>query len=197
MGAEGNVSYRTDTGFYIKKSGTSLNDGSLVRCDIDGKPMSEYGRPSMEVGFHSWIYKNSDHQVIAHTHPINTLKILCTDWIKAFATKRFFPDHVVFNGASSCVVPYATPGEDLVKAIELAVEKHGSFPNLFLLQNHGIICCAKSNEEALVMTEICEKAAEVLIGSITLSDDINALSDGAISNILNHEGEAYRNENLR
>jgi ribulose-5-phosphate 4-epimerase/fuculose-1-phosphate aldolase len=118
----------------------------------------------MEASFHSVIYKHSNNTVIAHTHPVNTLKILCSDRINEFAENRLFPDHVVFNGQQSYVIPYVTPGEKLAESIAQKIIEIGGCPGLFLLQNHGIICCAKSVGHAIVMTEICEKAAEVFLG---------------------------------
>tara|TARA_Y100000310_G_scaffold337380_1_gene424318 strand:+ start:1012 stop:1674 length:663 start_codon:yes stop_codon:yes gene_type:complete len=202
VGTEGNISKRTSEGFRIKASGVSLkymNKDSYVACSIDGTPIEgEVNKPSMEWSFHSWIYQNSDYRIIAHTHPTNILKILCTDnLVQEFATKRLFPDQVVFNGIESCVVPYATPGIELTFEIEEAVHeyeaRHGEFPKLLLLKNHGIICCANTVKEAIIMTEICEKAAEVFIGAKTLHS-IDYLTEEEVDSIINHKDEKYRRE---
>jgi ribulose-5-phosphate 4-epimerase/fuculose-1-phosphate aldolase len=198
VGTEGNISKRTEEGFRIKGSGTSLNlmDFSLVECDIDGKPLpNQTSKPSMEASFHSWIYKNSDFQIIAHTHPTNLLKILCTDYTNEFAHSRMFPDQVVFNGKESCAVSYATPGASLTAQIAASVEdfknRHLYFPKLLLLENHGLVCCANSSKEAIIMTEICEKAAEIFIGSKLLGT-ISPLSPRNIEDVASHEDEKYR-----
>lgn len=188
VGTEGNLSMRVDDGFLIKKSGTSFDDMKIVKCNKTGE--SDAGKPSMEVSFHAFIYNNSDYDVIAHTHPTNTLKILCTSLIDDFAGKRFFPDQVVFNGPSSCVVPYATPGECLTRAIELVTRDHDKFPSLFLLKNHGIICCAHTLKEAIIMTEICEKAAEIFIGSAYP----DCLTPQQIADIQSHPDEIHRKQ---
>lgn len=199
VGTEGNISKRTEDGFVIKASGKSLkylDDDSLVRCAIDGNAtQGQSNRPSMESGFHAWIYRNSGCQFIAHTHPTNVLKILCSDWVDEFATERLFPDQVVFNDVTACVVPYATPGENLTHRIDDAVlsfiNTHGVFPNLLLLKNHGIICCTHSVEHAIIMTEICEKAAEIFIGAKLLGKSV-FLSKERVSDVQNHDGEIYR-----
>ena len=206
VGAEGNVSQRSGNGFMIKASGKSLNNmdyNSIVRCDPGGNiqdgPIRCDNRPSIETDFHAWIYANSDYSFIAHTHPVNTLKILCSDAIYSFAEERLFPDHVVFNGLISCVVPYATPGIELMKAIEKSTsefKKHNKvFPNLFLLKNHGIICCTNSPQEAIVMTEICEKAADIFLGA-ALAGDTCFLTKQEIEDIEQHKGEAHRKKLL-
>ena len=199
VGSEGNISLRTDSGFIIKASGKTLKgmkEDSSVECDIEGvRLQNQINKPSMETSFHSWIYKNSNFKVIAHTHPTNTLKILSTDYIHEFSYERLFPDHAVFNGEEACVVPYATPGLSLTKEVCRSVnsfkERCGYFPNLLLLQNHGLICCANSVNEAIIMTEICEKAAEIFIGSKSLGS-VNVLSDFDVECIINHDDEKYR-----
>ena len=204
VGTEGNVSQRTEYGFVIKASGKSLKDigpdGTVVYCDTDGRSLpDQHGmesvRPSMEVSFHSWIYNNSRYDIIAHTHPVNTVKILCTNLVYEFANVRLFPDQVVFNDAAACVVPYATPGEDLTKSIEGAVLRYGSMPRLFLLANHGIICCADTAEQAAIMTEVCEKAAEVFIGARALGEPV-FLNDQQVCDIQVHPDEIYRRKVL-
>lgn len=194
VGTEGNVSIRTTQGFIIKRSGTRLKDADYIHCNIHGVPLiGEEGKPSMEVGFHSWIYKHSNHKVIAHTHPVNLLKVLCTNLSVLFCIQKLFPDQVVFT-EHGCLVAYATPGRELTQKIGHAVLMRGRerrFPKLFLLQNHGIICCDNSASKVITMTEICEKAAEVFIGTQILGDT-NALTQGQVEDILSHEDEVYR-----
>lgn len=191
VGAEGNVSVRTTSGFIIKSSGMSFRNPSFTSCDIDGIQLSnEEKKPSMEAGFHSFIYKNSGYRVIAHTHPTNILKILCTDKIYDFATKRLFPDQVVFNGSSACIVPYVIPGKDLTLEIERLSKLYDSCPSVFLLKNHGIICCGYSTEQVITMTEIAEKSAEIFLGA----NNPNFLSPEQITEIQNHPDELYRKD---
>lgn len=190
VGSEGNCSVRTADGFIIKASGRSLTDNDFVICDIEG--VSKSGRASMEAGFHAFIYKNSDYKVIAHTHPTNVMKIMCGsyDKILLFAFQRMFPDQVVFNGTVSCIVPYATPGEDLIKEMRNVVGAFKEFPKLFLLENHGIVVCANTVKEAIVATQICDKAAEIMAGTTYTK----FLSDQQVAAIIKHPDEIYRKE---
>jgi hypothetical protein len=132
---------------------------------------------------------------ISHTHPTNTLKILCTQHIDTFANYRLFPDQVVFNGKKSCIVPYAKPGDELTEAIKthvnLFIKINNEFPKLILLKNHGIIACGKTTEECLIISEICEKAAEIFIGS-NLLGNINFLPTFQINSLIFDEKEKYR-----
>ena len=137
IAGEGNVSVRDGDAMLIKASGSTLEtmtDEDLVRCDLDGNALEgEEKKPSMEVSFHAWILKTFPSiNCVCHTHPTNTIKILCSSRLHDFANKRLFPDQVVRNGTKSCVVPYATPGLPLREAIKTTVEdfigRNGFFP---------------------------------------------------------------------
>lgn len=199
VGAEGNVSKKSNNLIYIKSSGSSLkdlDDSDIVCYDFYGNQVNNFTKKgSMELSFHMFLLKQKNINYVCHTHPVNTLKILCSDFSEEFSNKRFFPDQVVFNGKKSCLIPYKKPGNELFKYIEENVssfqEKEKFFPNLILLKNHGIITCGKSIEECIRITEICEKSAEIFLGCLNLKS-INYLSDVDIDNILKDENEKYR-----
>jgi len=199
VGMEGNVSMKTYSGLIIKASGSrldNLSENELVSFDFNGKQISNFDkRGSMELGFHSFLLQEEGINFVAHTHPINSLKILCTDHTEIFANNRLFPDQVVFNSKKSCIVPYTKPGNDLTEAIKTQVNIfktiNNEFPKLILLKNHGIIACGKTIEECIIITEICEKAAEIYIGSNSLGRN-NYLSLFQINDIIFDEKEKYR-----
>lgn len=178
VGMEGNVSQRIKNDFLIKASGCSLkklSEQDLVLCNIEGKQIDNFKRrPSIETQFHSILFQNLDIEFIAHTHPINTLKILCSELAQEFADNRLFPDQVIFNGIKSCIVPYTNPGIELAieinKSINIFNQSNKYFPKLILLKNHGIISLGSTTEECLIATEICEKAAEIFLGSKSLGN---------------------------
>jgi ribulose-5-phosphate 4-epimerase/fuculose-1-phosphate aldolase len=195
--AEGNISKRVKNNFIIKASGThlkTLKKEDIVTCDMNGIQLDNFNKkPSMEYLFHSWLYSFNNINFVAHTHPINTLKILCTNSISDFSEKRLFPEQIVFNGKKSCIVPYANPGKELLNCIKehvtSYVEKEKEIPKLILLQNHGIIAVSKTANECISITEICEKSAEIYLGSIL---NPNYLSNKDIDKIFNDENEKYR-----
>ena len=199
---EGNVSCRDDPNLLIKASGTNL-DGlgydDLVRCGMNGKPHEdEEKKPSMEVSFHACILRTFPQiNFVAHTHPTHTNKILCSERIFSFAKRRLFPDQIVRNGARSCVVPYATPGKPLRKAIEESVIEfmggEGYFPKLILLQNHGIIVAGKSAKDCISSTLMCEKSAEIYSGARAMGS-INYLTKEQIAEVDKSPDEKYRRE---
>tara|TARA_R110000824_G_scaffold791_1_gene4823 strand:+ start:11919 stop:12581 length:663 start_codon:yes stop_codon:yes gene_type:complete len=200
VGMEGNVSHRKGSFFFIKASGAKLKDlhaVDLVSCHLSGEQINPCGpkKSSIETSFHSLIFNKTRAAFIAHTHPINTLKILSTPLIEEFANNRLFPDQVVFNGAVSLVVPYASPGLDLMHQIDkhltLFQAKFNRDPKLILLKNHGIICIGATAEDCLISTQICEKAAEIFVGAKQLKD-IDFLSERDIVALENDTNEIYR-----
>ncbi len=194
VGAEGNVSGRLSRNeFLIKASGecfSSVDENSFVACDLSGAKMCNGTKiPSIEAPIHAWLYDNFDVNFIAHTHPVNVLKILCSDEIDKFSKIRLFPDQVVFNGSTSYVVDYDTPGVELLEKMKLAL-KDVDFPRLILLQNHGIFVMGRTIRDCVVGTQICEKSAEIYLGAKLLG--LRALSDENISQIDNNKIENYR-----
>lgn len=196
VGPEGNISCKTsDDNFLIKSSGAFLSnikhsDFTLCNFKLDyvGK------KPSIEFSFHAWLLSNLDINYVAHTHPKNTLKILCSNRIQDFSNKRLFPDQVVFNGSKSCVVDYFHPGDELTNGIKdsinLFFEENKIYPKLILLKNHGIITMGKTVNECIVSTQICDKAAEIYLGCIDSQQTF--LSELDIHKIMNDQNEKYR-----
>jgi len=192
VGAEGNVSCRLPNGFLIKGSGhgfKNLTIEQIAECDKDGNQIGRV-RPSMEAAFHALLYRiNPKINYIAHTHPVNCLKILMSYHdTQRFATQRFFPDQVVFNGVRSCVVPYAKPGEPLAEQIAAALHDFDEFPDVFLLRNHGIICCGRNHNDVIIKTEICEKAASCI------NFNSEPLSTTDILELVGDEKEKFRKD---
>lgn len=197
---EGNVSGRFEDKFYIKASGSNLKTltyKDLTLCDMDGnKVVDSDKKQSIETLFHAWIYRNfPEINYIAHTHPINTVKILCSDELTYFSQRRLYPDQIVRNGSKSCVVPYGCPGKELLDLIEKCVnkflDKEGYFPKLILLQNHGIISAASNVEDCIHSTHTCEKSAEIFIGA-SLLGGIHFLTSNQVEQIDNCPEEIYR-----
>ncbi len=209
IGMEGNISGRFNThagkavdGFVIKCSGVRLNEANkicnYVAVDMTGQQLDNFScRSSIEKDFHRAIYsKFKEVQFIAHTHPVNTLKILCSDKFKSFAMKRMYPEQVIFNGEYSTSVPYACPGPKLANVIYNTLSSYSECPKLILLKNHGIIACGKSVDECVAITETCEKAAEVFIGAYALGM-VNFLMPTEVDELLDNEQEKYRMGQLK
>jgi ribulose-5-phosphate 4-epimerase/fuculose-1-phosphate aldolase len=198
---EGNVSMRkSENTFVIKASGTSLHtlsEEDLTLCNVRGVQIELlHKKPSIETSFHAWIMRTfPDINFIAHTHPPNTTKILCSNQLYQFANRRWFPDQIVRNGTKSCVVPYAPPGEAILKLVEehvsRFVDREGFFPKLILLQNHGIITASASKKDCAAATLMCEKSADIFIGAKLLGE-VNFLTRKEVADVDTCPNENYR-----
>lgn len=198
---EGNVSSRiSEDTFLIKASGTSLHtlsEEDLTLCNTNGAQIElSHKKPSIETSFHAWIMKTfPEVNFIAHTHPPHTTKILCSEQLHSFAEHRWFPDQIVRNGIKSCVVPYAPPGEAILRLVEKYVtkfvEKEGYFPKLILLQNHGIITASSSAKDCCASSLMCEKSAEIFVGAYALGG-VHFLSPEQVAEVDGCPNENYR-----
>lgn len=196
VGMEGNISGKDGDFFFVKASGSFLHDLSdkdLVKFNFEGEQLNNFKKKgSMELGFHLFLLSHENINFVSHTHPTKTLSILSGKSFLNFANERIFPDQVIFNGKKSCIVPYAKPGEELTQLIKKQVNQYikenNCFPKLILLQNHGIIACGSSIEECSVITDICEKSAEIYLNV----PEINFLTKKNVKSLLDDEKEKYR-----
>ena len=205
VGMEGNISGKiNENSFLIKASGYSLSNlksKGFVEFDFNGNQLSNFKESgSMELSFHTFLLSFNNINYISHTHPTDTLKILCTNQSELFANVRLFPDQVVFNGTKSCLVPYAKPGEELTELIKSHVkkfiDKEFYFPKLILLENHGVIACGNSIKECVIATDICEKAAGIFLGAISLGN-VRFLSNKQMTDLVEDDKEKYRQQQLK
>lgn len=199
VGFEGNISQKKDDFFYIKASGKNLNnciENDFVKYDFNLNQLNNFDeKGSMELEFHKILLDLNDVNFVCHTHPVNTLKILCNKNCEIFAKKRLFPDQVIFNGKISMIVPYVNPGKKLSESIQenltKFINKNSELPKIILLENHGLITFGKTIQECVIKTEICEKAAEIFLGSFS-SGNIQFLSKKDIKKLNKDVSEKYR-----
>ena len=70
------------------------------------------------------------------------------------------------------------------------IEKNNFFPKLILLENHGIISCGETVDECIMITEICEKSAEIFFSIYDKSPKF--LTQESINNLIDDKNEHYR-----
>lgn len=198
VGFEGNVSMKDKNGIHIKASGSRLSEicnENIVSYDFEGNQINNHNKKgSMEISFHTYLLNKYDINYVAHTHPTNTLKIVCSDKLKHFAKQRLFPDQVIFNGIKSVVISYAKPGLKLTEQIKNVLDSYDEPPKLILLEKHGIITLGKTIDKCIISTEICEKSAEIYLGVQRLG--FNCLSKYEIEDLINDEMEKYRESQI-
>lgn len=222
---EGNISVKlTDTHFAVKASGSALatlTKRDVIVCDIQrvlamleqtspGDEAIEAAllaarvdvaakKPSLEAMFHASLLSLPGVQFVAHCHPLNANRVLCSPRAAALAEQRLFPDHVVYCGASSVFVPYADPGLPLAREIAQRTakfrEETGSAPKLILLANHGTIALGPTMLSVLACTMMAEKAAAIFVGAAALGGP-KYLTAREVQRIATRKDEAHRQRGL-
>jgi rhamnose utilization protein RhaD (predicted bifunctional aldolase and dehydrogenase) len=152
-------------------------------------------RPSVEVTFHAMLLAECDAQVIAHTHATAVNRVLCSTRAEEFACHRLFPDEVVLCGPQSVFVPYVDPGLPLALAMRAQVRHYmddfGEAPKVILLANHGLIALGQTHTEALNITAMAVKAAEIFAGACAVGEPVY-MSQADILHIYKRPDEIYR-----
>ena len=145
---------------------TDANAGELLRSALvrAGDP-----RPSIETMLHALCLDDSEIRFVAHTHPLGLLRILCSRaGVKPFR-RHFYPFAVVTCGRHIATVGYHNPGLALARAIRTELVRyrrvHGRSPRLLLMANHGAVALARTAVEALDISLMAEKWAQLLDGT--------------------------------
>ena len=165
QGPGGNTSIKEGDVMWIKASGTELanavktsifvavdrkaslseareetGDGSCKTAILDPEISL---RPSIETTFHAAL----DHKVVFHTHSVATITHgISPEGREALKQK--------LEGLPFVLVPYAKPGLPLTRLI-LATQRPET--RVFILQNHGLICCGASVAEVTSLIEDVER----------------------------------------
>ena len=100
-------------------------------------------RPSIETTFHAVV----DHKVVVHTHSVATITHGISPEGREVLKQKL-------EGLPFVLVPYAKPGLPLTRLI-LAAEQPNT--QIFVLQNHGLLCCGASVAEVKSLIEEIER----------------------------------------
>lgn len=224
LAAEGNISMRTnDDSMTIKASGCSLasmTSEDLVETRIStlltllsGTPDDDETRrvyqsskieqtdrvPSVEAILHAVLYTETAAAVIAHTHPITVNALGCSRQAELLVEGSLFPDAIVMMGRRQILIPYTDPGVPLAlevrDAVRHFVRSEGQDPKVIYLANHGLFVLAGTTTEALQVTEMAEKNAKILLGTLAACGP-NFLSPENVQRIDKRPDELYRRGKL-
>jgi len=156
-----------------------------------------YADPSVETSFHAMLLHDCGVNCIAHTHPVAVNRLLCSAQAETFARRRIYPDEVVLCGPESVFVPYVDPGLPLAIAMREQVrrymDKYGEAPKVILMANHGLIALGQTTTEALNITMMADKAADILWGALQLGD-VPFMSEEDVMHIYKRPDEIYRRQ---
>lgn len=117
----------------------------------------EQKRPSVEVGFHSFLKK-----CVIHTHAVYANILCCSEEGRALAEEILKK-----TGICYVFIPYIDPGFHLTLAIKKEIEKYeaqkGVIPDAIFLENHGFIAHADSSLGAITVHDIVNQKIKLYL----------------------------------
>ena len=182
----GNHSFRSEikNEIWITPSGyprSHLKENDLVLIDLEGNTIQGNLRPTIEVPFHTEIYKNRDDiNAICHVHNPYTMgfylsaKLQDTKYEGIFSLKELPPIKLPKYIENSIIIEYKQLGSKaLGKTVGMASqieldssscisESKSNSKNIILL-NHGIIGMGKCIHEAKFLVELYEEWAKYIM----------------------------------
>ena len=172
QGGGGNISYKdlTTNSLWIKASGKWLENADkenvYVELNLDkGMDWLNSGRhdfPSdwqksynfdapLRASIETSLHLLFDKRVVVHTHPVDILSHVVLKNLEATLVP-------LLENVNWALIPYRKPGRDLAQAIS----EHPKFGecSIYILQNHGLVVCADTPEEAQSTTlEVIRKTS--------------------------------------
>lgn len=181
-GSWGNISIKTGESTYaITPSGkgyASLTANDIVFIDKQCNIISGKNIPSSESQLHTAIYREFPAAgAVIHTHSI---------YASALAAMRkpvlpIIEDIVQIIGGKVACAEYALPGTKQL-ADNAVAALNGR--KAALLANHGAVCWGKNLDDALIVAEVLEKAAQIAVicascdGAVVLpEEDVKVMHD--------------------
>jgi len=169
-GTWGNISARVDKHYMIiTPSGMGydvLKPEDMVLVNIHDLSYKGKLKPSVECPLHAEIYQaRPEINAVIHTHSVCACSIA--------ATRKDIPpildDMVQIIGGSIRITEYALPGSEQM-AKEAVKKLEGR--TAIILANHGPVCLGRNLNEALITSQIVEKASKVFIDTQALGGPV-------------------------
>jgi L-fuculose-phosphate aldolase len=163
VGTWGNVSARVPQGLIVTPSKVAYDTmtiDDMVTLSLTGTVISGHRLPTSEAEIHRSIYiKRDDIGAAIHSHSTYATAVSCL--------RKPIPPIVedltqIIGGAVPCA-EYCPAGQHK-KLGEYVVHALGDV-NAVLVANHGVVCCGKDLQEALVACQIVEKAACIFLSA--------------------------------
>ena len=166
--ASGNLSVRLPTAELLvaitptRRPHASLEAQDICVVDAEGNQKDGAHAPSSELLLHLSLYQaRGEMNAVVHSHPVHAT--VCA--VAGLQVPPLLDELVVLVGGAIEVSDYALPGTaDLgAKACAALGERKAA-----LLRNHGLVTVGRDIDEAVELTELVERAAQVFILSRSL-----------------------------
>jgi len=163
IGTWGNISVRVPEGFIVTPSRVEyavIEPRDFVTVSLEGTVLAGHRLPSSEPEIHRAVLnKKPDVGAIIHSHSPYATAVSCLHQ----AMPVFVEDVAQIIGGEVHCTRYVPAGQHKKIAEEVAITIGEE--NAVLLANHGVMCCGRNLEEALVASQILEKAALMMLAA--------------------------------
>ncbi len=163
IGTWGNISVRVPEGFIVTPSRVEyavITPADFVTVAPDGTIVDGRRLPSSETEIHRLVLnKKPEVGAIIHSHSPCATAVSCLHQ----TIPVFVEDMAQIIGGAVRTARYVPAGQH--KKIAGEVANTIGEENAVLLANHGVLCCGRDLEEALVASQILEKAAAMMLAA--------------------------------
>ncbi len=163
VGTWGNVSVRVPDGFIVTPSRIAydvIEPDDFVMISLEGNVIAGHRVPSSETEIHRIVLaKKGDVGAIVHSHSPGATAVSCLHQ----NIPVFVEDMAQIIGGEVRCTRYVPAGQH--KRIAEEVGRTIGEENAVLLANHGVLCCGRDLNEALVANQILEKAALMMLAA--------------------------------
>lgn len=163
IGTWGNISVRVPEGFIVTPSRVEysvIEPSDFVTVSPEGTVLAGHRVPSSETEIHRAVLnKKPDVGAIIHSHSPYATAVSCLHQ----TIPVFVEDMAQIIGGDVHCTHYVPAGQH--KKIAEEVANTIGEENAVLLANHGVMCCGRDLEEALVASQILEKAAFMMLAA--------------------------------
>ncbi len=162
-GSTGNISVRTDSGFLMTPTGSSMGRLDPDRlCEFDSNGAHVGGdAPTKESVLHLAVYaQRPDAQAVVHLHSTHSVAVSCLEEIDPKNVLPPITAYYVMRVGTLPLVPFYPPGDkELANAVGALARDHHSI----LLAHHGLVVAGKSLASAVDAVEELEETAKLYL----------------------------------
>lgn len=162
-GSSGNISVRTDDGWLLTPTNSSLgalDPARLSKLDWSGRLLSG-DQPSKEAFLHRAMYEErSGAGAIVHLHATHSAAVSCMCGLNPHSCIPPLTAYFVMKIGKLPLVPYYRPGDP---ALADAVRSQATRHKAVLLANHGPVVSDTSLESAVYAMEELEETAKIFL----------------------------------
>lgn len=189
----GNISAKQHDGTILitphKKSLGFITDRDVVTVDDKGNVLEGEGRPSMEVGMHCALYRETESRAVVHLHPPCINSLVSSDVPLQFHT---FETRLMLGTSIPILeqnAPVATDLDALVEAFKTA--------SIVFLKHHGVVSVGDDLQEAFSLVDVAEESAQLTLNSMIIGKRSDGVEEDLASKTVADALPVFSMEHMR